>query len=91
MAIERVTSLKEVSFSPNYVVFVLYSTVLVEDGVTLAETFRRDTIVPGDDYSSQPPVVQAMCAMLHTPENTAAFNQQMQASVDKVTGGTSGN
>jgi hypothetical protein len=29
--------------------------------------------------------------MLHTPENTAAFNQQMQASVDKVTGGTSGN
>lgn len=91
MAIERVTSLKEVSFSPNYVVFVMYSTVLVEDGVTLAETFHRETIVPGSDYSSQPPVVQAMCAMLHTAENIAAFNQQMQASVDRITGGSNGN
>ena len=39
----------------------------------------RTTIAPGDDYSAQPPEVQAACSEAHTPEAIAAY-QAMVAS-----------
>lgn len=44
-----------------------------QDGVIVSRT----TIAPGDDYSSQPPEVQAACAKVHTPDVVAAYQAKI--------------
>ena len=46
----------------------------VFDGDTLvSQSASRHSINPGDDYSEQPGVVQAVCEIVHTPEVVAAY------------------
>lgn len=36
-------------------------------------TFHRHVVAPGDDYSAEDAKVQAICAVLHTPEVIATY------------------
>ena len=46
---------------------------IVEDGKQLSGSFHRHVVAPGDDYSGEDPKVQAICAVMHTPEVIAAY------------------
>jgi hypothetical protein len=54
------------------------SIIVSDSGVEVARNFHRHIINPGDDYSSESPLVQAVCAAAHTPEIIAAYAAREQ-------------
>lgn len=44
-----------------------------DDGVVVASSFHRHVICPGEDFSNEDPRVQAICAVVHTPECISAY------------------
>lgn len=63
------------------VVQVRCVTRITENGVSLAESFHRHTVSPGQDYSDESAEVQAACASLHTAEKIAAYQAKQGAAV----------
>lgn len=57
----------------NGCVQVRTCTRIVEDGEQISNTFHRHVVAPGDDYSAEDAKVQAICAVVHTPEVIAAY------------------
>ena len=53
------------------------ATVIEEDGVELTRSFHRHVVNPGDDISGQSAEVQAIAAVVHTPEVVAAYQQML--------------
>ena len=49
------------------------ATVIERDGVEISRSFSRHVVAPGDDVSSEPSEVQAICAAVHTAEVIAAY------------------
>jgi hypothetical protein len=50
-----------VDLSNTPIVQVRESTKILEDGVTISESFRRYTIHQGTDYSAEPEIVRSIC------------------------------
>ena len=53
------------------------ATVIEEDGVELTRSFYRHVVNPGDDVSNESAEVQAIAAVVHTPEVVAAYQQML--------------
>lgn len=53
------------------------ATVIEEDGVELTRSFNRHVVSPGDDVSNESAEVQAIAAVVHTPEVVAAYQQML--------------
>lgn len=70
---EKRVIVREVSIGGVFIVMVLYVHQVLEDGAVIAERYVRESISPGDDYSTKDPMVQAVCAAVHTPEAIAAY------------------
>jgi hypothetical protein len=52
--------------------------IIVRDGdAEIARNFHRHIIHPGDDYSSEIPLVQAVCEAAHTAEVIAAYQASL--------------
>jgi hypothetical protein len=51
---------------------------IMEDGKALSQSFHRHVVSPGDDYGSEDPRVQAICAAIHTPEVVAAYKASQE-------------
>lgn len=47
--------------------------IIEEDGAEILRSYRRHVIEPGDDYSSEVPFVQGVCAAAHTADIIAAY------------------
>ena len=48
-------------------------TKVLEDGVELSSGYHRHVVTAGQDYSNESAEVQAICAVVHTPEIVAAY------------------
>ena len=81
MAIEKIISADLIEITENGTVQVRTKTAIVEDGQQISGSFHRHVIAPGEDYSSEDPRVQAICAATHTPEVIASY----QASLPPIT------
>jgi len=57
----------------NGSVQVRTKTAIFEDGEQISSTFHRHVITPGNDYSQEDARVQAICAVVHTPEVIDAY------------------
>lgn len=57
----------------NGSVQVRTKTAIFEDGEQISGTFHRHVIAPGNDYSQEDARVQAICAVVHTPEVIDAY------------------
>jgi len=57
----------------NGCVQVRTCTRVMEDSKQISETFHRHVVVPGNDYSTEDAKVQAICAVVHTPEVIDAY------------------
>lgn len=73
MALEKVVKADLVEVVENGCVQVRVKTAILEDGKQISGTFHRHVVAPGNDYSAEDPKVQAICAVVHTPEVVAAY------------------
>jgi len=53
------------------------ATVIKEDGVELSRSFHRHVVNAGDDVSNESAEVQAIAAVVHTPEVVASYQQML--------------
>lgn len=54
---EKRVIVREVSIGGVFIVMVLYVHQVLEDGVVIAERYVRESISPGDDYSTKDPMI----------------------------------
>ena len=66
----------------NGCVQVRTKTAINEDGVQISGTYHRHVVTPGDDYSSEDAKVQSVCALIHTPEVIAAYQEAQNANIN---------
>lgn len=52
-------------------------TIIERDGVEISRSFHRHTIQPGEDTTNESSGVQAICALLHTDEVIAAYEDSL--------------
>jgi hypothetical protein len=57
------------------------ATRIVEDGNVISSSYHRHVVKPNDDYSSEDPKVQSICAAVHTPEVIAAYQANQSTAV----------
>lgn len=81
MTIEKIISADLIEVTENGTVQVRTKTAIVEDGVQISGSFHRHVVAPGQDYASEDPRVQAICAATHTPEVIAAYQASLQPPV----------
>ena len=79
MTLEKVTTVDLIEVTENGNVQVRTKTAIMEDGQQISGLFHRHVVAPGDDYSSEDPRVQAICAATHTPEVIAAYQASLQS------------
>ena len=57
----------------NRVLQVRRSDIIKEDGVTIATSFHRHTVAPGDDVTNETNVVQLIAGVLHDAATVSAY------------------
>ena len=78
MAIVKRTEQDKIEIVGQYKsIQVRTATVIEEDGVELTRSFHRHVVSPGDDVSNESAEVQAIAAVIHTPEVVAAYQQML--------------
>lgn len=76
MALEKNVTVDRIEVVGNFKhVQIRRSVKVVENGTVISETFDRECIAPGMDYSSQPDDVRAVCDAVHTPEILSAYQE----------------
>jgi hypothetical protein len=74
MALTEQTTIGKIEIvGPYKSVQVRTDTIIMRDDVEISRSYHRHVIEPGQDYSSEDAGVQAICAVVHTPEIIAAF------------------
>lgn len=73
MALSKVTVVDLIEVIENGTVQVRVKTAIMEDGEQISGSFHRHVVVPGANYASEDPRVQAVCAAVHTPTVIAAY------------------
>jgi hypothetical protein len=82
MALEKVISEDKIEIVGDYkAVQVRTCTKVMEDGVELSSGFHRHVVTAGQDYSNESAEVQAICAVVHTPEIVAAYEASLEQGV----------
>ena len=82
MALEKVISVDLIEVVENGCVQVRTKTAIKEDGVEISSNFYRHVVAPGDNYSAEDAKVQAICAVVHTPEVITAYKEAQNANIN---------
>lgn len=76
MALEKIVTVDRIEVVGNFKhVQVRRAVQIIEDGAVMSQTFERDCIAPGMDYSEQLDDVRAICESVHTPELVKAYQE----------------
>lgn len=73
MAYEETKNVDLIQVLESGVVQVRWSNKVFKNGVEIAKTYERDLLLPGQDVSSQPANVVAVCNASWTPEVVSAY------------------
>lgn len=84
MALEKQTAVDLIETLENGCVQVRTATRILDDGQVISSSFHRHVVTPGDDYSNEDPRVQAICAVVQTPEVIAAYKAAQEANKPQV-------
>jgi hypothetical protein len=76
MAITKQTVVDQITVTENGIVLYREATSVVEDGNTIAKTYHRTSLTPGQDLTDQPEKVVAICNTAWTPEVITAYQEQ---------------
>ena len=80
MALEKQTVVDLIETLENGCVQVRTATRILDDGAVVSSSFHRHVVAPGDDYSQEDSRVQAICAVVQTPEVVAAYKAAQEAN-----------
>lgn len=84
MALEKQIVVDLIETLENGVIQVRTNTRILDDGVAISNSLHRHVVAPGDDYSQEDPRVQAICAVVQTPEVIAAYKAAQEANKPQV-------
>lgn len=76
MALTKEVAVDQITVTENGIVLVRETTTIKEDGVELSKKYHRSSFTPGQDVSSQPDNVKAICAAAWTPAVVAEWNAE---------------
>lgn len=80
MALEKVVTEDKIEIVGEFkAVQVRTKTAITDDGVEISSAYSRKVITAGQDYSGESSEVQAICALVHTPEVVAAFQAAVES------------
>ena len=80
MALTKEVAVDQITVTENGIILVRETTTIKEDGVELSKKYHRTSFTPGQDVSSQPANVQAICAAAWTDEVIEAYEAQQAAN-----------
>lgn len=80
MAITKETVVDQITVTENGTVLYREATRIMEDGNQISQTFHRTSLVPGQDLTSAPANVAAICNVAWTAEVIAAYQAQVAAA-----------
>ena len=83
MAITKEKVIDQITVTENGIVLYREVTRIMEDGNELSKTYRRTTLLPGQDLGDTPANVAAICNVAWTPEVVAAYQAQVAAQQTK--------
>jgi len=78
--LEKQTVVDLVEALENGMVQVRTATKIMDDGVEVSRSFHRHVVAPGNDYSQEDAKVQAICAVIQTPDVIAAYEAAIEAA-----------
>ena len=84
MALEKQTVVDLIETLENGCVQVRTATRILDDGIAVSSSFHRHVVAPGDDYSKEDSRVQAICAVVQTPEVVAQYKAMQEANQPQV-------
>ena len=79
MAITKEKAVDQITVTENGVVFYREATRIMEDGNELSKTYHRTSLTPGQDITSHPASVVAICNVAWTAEVVAAYQAALAA------------
>jgi hypothetical protein len=81
---EKQTVVDRIEVMANQTVAVRYVVTVTEDGKPFAEQVKGNYFKPGDDYSAEEAKVQTICAIVHTPEVIAAYQEAQRLAAQAI-------
>lgn len=78
--ITKETVVDQITVVENGTVLYREATRIIEDGKVLTQTYHRTSLTPGQDLTSQPEKVVAICNTAWTPEVIAAYEAAQLAA-----------
>lgn len=80
MALTKEAVIDQITVTENGTIFYREATRIMEDGKQLSQTYHRTSLTPGQDLSTAPANVVAICNVVWTPEVVAAYQAQQAAN-----------
>jgi DNA-binding transcriptional LysR family regulator len=76
MALTKETVVDQVTVTESGIVLYREATRIMEDGNQISQTYHRTSLTPGQDLTSRPANVVAICNAVWTPEVIATYEAQ---------------
>jgi hypothetical protein len=73
MALTETKVIDQITVTENGIVLYREATRILKDGDQIAQTYHRTSLIPGQDISSQPAQVVAICNAVWTEAVIAAY------------------
>jgi len=80
MALTKEAVIDQITVTENGTVLYREATRILEDGVEISKKSHRWSLTPGQDLSTAPANVVAICNVVWTPEVIAAYQAQQAAN-----------
>lgn len=80
MALEKTTSVDQITVTENGIVLFREATRIMEDGNEISKTYHRTSLTPGQDLTGQPANVVAIANAAWTSEVVAAYEAAQAAA-----------
>jgi hypothetical protein len=79
MALSETKVIDQITVTENGIVLYREATRVLRDDEQIAQTFHRTSLTPGQDLTSQPEKVVAICNAAWTPQVIAAYQAHIAA------------
>ena len=80
MSLTKITTIDQITVTENGIILYREAIRIMEDGKELSKTYHRSSLTPGQDLTSVPANVVAICNGAWTAEVVAAYEAQVEAS-----------
>ena len=80
MSLTKTTTVDQITISENGTVFYRESTLIMEDGNQINQSFHRTSLSPAQDLTGVPANVVAICNTVWTAEVIAAYQAAVAAA-----------